>query len=115
MKNLKKYISILLTLQLMLVSMLIPGVTATAPVGMSESSEELSPMMAQGCGDLQSWYNITHETKAEILRDVEGDYQSIVGKNPNIYYNSNGEIYLCGTGSYSGTTYATGLQRSWYL
>ena len=82
-----------------------------------EITPELMPMMARECGygNLTSWYNIAHKTKSLILSDVSGNYSAVVGKNPDIYYGSNGLIYLCGTGNYSGKTYPTDLQRSWYL
>ena len=87
------------------------------PTATEETTPGLVPVMARGCGygDLTSWYNIDHETKSLILSDVTGNYSAVVGKNPDIYYGSNGLIYLCGTGSYSGRTYTTDLQRSWYL
>ena len=91
----------------------IEGIT----VADEETTSELMPMMARACGygDLASWYNIDHATKASILGDVSGNYKAVVGNNPDIYYSSNGLIYLCGTGAYSGRTYPTDLQRSWYL
>ena len=78
------------------------------------TEEELQPMMARSCGNLSSWYDIDHATKGEILGDVEGNWQSRVGSNPDIYYDDCGSIYLCGTGKYSGRTYATDLKREWY-
>ena len=91
----------------------IEGIT----VADEETTSGLMPMMARACGygDLASWYNIDHATKASILGDVSGNYKAVVGNNPDIYYSSNGLIYLCGTGAYSGRTYPTDLQRSWYL
>ena len=91
--------------------------TEDTTVVTDETTQELVPMMARECGygNLTSWYNIDHATKSLILSDVSGNYSAVVGNNPNIYYGSNGLIYLCGTGDYSGKTYATDLQRSWYL
>ena len=91
--------------------------TEATTVVTNEHTQELMPVMARGCGygDLTSWYNIDHATKASILGDVSGNYAAIVGNNPDIYYGSNGLIYLCGTGSYRGRTYTTDLYRSWYL
>ena len=71
MKTTKKIISLLLTIQMLLACALIPGVTATdvvveTSVIVSESSEELSPMMANECPTYipgigwtgtQDWYN----------------------------------------------------------
>lgn len=76
---------------------------------------ELMPMMATGCGDLQSWYDIDHATKASILGDVSGNWQYKVGNNPNIYYNGSGMIVLCGTDNYSGKICVTDLERAWFL
>ena len=91
-------------------------VTEVTTVVTDEHSQELIPIMARGCGygNLTSWYNIDHATKASILADVSGNYAAVVGKNPDIYYGSDGLIYLCGTGAYSGSTYPTDLYRSWY-
>ena len=91
--------------------------TEETTVTTAGTTSELMPMMARACGygDLASWYNIDHATKASILGDVSGNYKAVVGNNPDIYYSSNGLIYLCGTGAYSGRTYPTDLQRSWYL
>jgi len=88
-------------------------ITATT----EKTTPELMPMMARACGygDLSSWYNIDHATKDSILGDVSGNYKAVVGNNPDIYYGSNGLIYLCGTGAYSGRTYPTDLERSLYL
>ena len=89
--------------------------TEESTVVTEDAAPELVPMMARGCGygDLTSWNNIDHATKRDILADA-GNYKSVVGNNPNIYYNSSGEIFLCGTGAYSGRTYATSLNKSWY-
>ena len=79
------------------------------------NDDELEPLAAGGCGNLSSWYDIDHSTKSTILSDVQGNYKSVVGDNPNIYYNSDGTIVLCGVGTYAGKTYVTDLQREWYL
>ena len=84
-------------------------------IAASREKNELQPMMANECGNLTSWYDIDHETKGYILADVTGNWREIVGNNPNIYYDENGFIVLCGTGSYAGKTYVTDLERSWYL
>lgn len=91
--------------------------TEDTTVVTEENTQELVPRMARECGygNLTSWYNIAHKTKSLILSDVSGNYSAVVGKNPDIYYGSNGLIYLCGTGNYSGKTYPTDLQRSGYL
>lgn len=65
--------------------------------------------------DIQSWKNIDHATKAAILADAVGYPTWQVGNNPDIYYNSEGYIVLCGTGPYKGHSYTTTLKRSWYL
>ena len=80
--------------------------------------DELQPLSASGCGDLQGWDDITHEMKKAVLRDVGAtNYRPVVGNNPDIYYNSSGTIYLCGAknSSFRGNTYKTVLDRSWYL
>ena len=90
--------------------------TEESTVAADEQTQELMPVMARDCGygDLTSWYNIDHATKASILGDVSGNYAAIVGNNPDIYYSLSGLIYLCGTGAYRGRTYPTDLYRSWY-
>ena len=115
----KKWIIAVLTLCILLgiagICVNIVAMAVEQTIVTDENTQELMPMMASGCGNLTSWSDIDHATKNAILADVTGNYQAIVGHNPNIYYNSNGLIYLCGVGGYSGSTYITDLQRSWYL
>ena len=125
MKRIKCYLSILLVISMMLCSTSMFTVNAAQVTETDEiivdtevnldSEDELQPMMANGCGNLTSWYDIDHETKGYILADVTGNWKNTVGNNPNIYYDGNGFIVLCGTGSYAGKSYVTDLERNWYL
>ena len=114
MKHVKKCLSVLFV-----VSMLICGVVNFTAFAVADNpgggASEIQPMMASSCGDLSGWYDIDHATKNAILSDVSGNWRGRVGDNPNIYYNSDGTIVLCGTGGYAGRTYVTDLNRSWYI
>ncbi len=124
MKRMKCNLSILLILSIILCAVLMFTVSAASADDVDTvvvegenlgNENEFQPVMANGCGNLTSWYNIDHQTKGYILSDATGNWRGIVGNNPNIYYNTEGYIVLCGTGSYSGKTYPTDLHRSWYI
>jgi hypothetical protein len=54
--------------------------------------DELMPMSGNSCGygNITSWENIDHETKADILSSLTNEYKSKVGNNPDIYYDTDG-------------------------
>lgn len=115
MKFMKKnyIIGIAITLAIL---MCMPVLTINAIDSMSGGkSVNGARTAAPTTSDIQPWNGIDHATKALILKDAAGYPTHLVGNNPNIYYNSQGYIVLCGVGQYSGKSYTTTLERAWYL
>lgn len=91
MKKTKKIISLLLTIQILFACTLVPSAMATdsvielSVIG-SESSEELSPMMARGCSSLERYLNQYSSQYGYVVNEIK--YGSDVQLSNGYYYHA---------------------------